>query len=65
MLIKLLINIKELKKSYYYYGTISFEETNLKDTIPIETLEKMFKDAENLLNFKDGVTAANSNGGRI
>ena len=46
-------------------GTMSFQETNLEDTIPIETIEKMFKDAENLLNFKDGVTTANSNGGRI
>lgn len=45
-------------------GTISFEETNLEDTITIETLEKKIH-AENLLNFKDGVTAAISNGGRI
>ena len=45
-------------------GTISFEDTNLEDTIPIETLEKKIH-AENLLNFKDGVTAAISNSGRI
>ena len=44
---------------------ISLEELKFEEMIPRETLEKMFKDAERLLNVRDGVTTAASNDDRI
>ena len=44
---------------------ISFEELKLEEMIPRQTLEKMFKDAESLLNVRDGVTTAASNDDRV
>ena len=40
---------------------ISFEELKLEEMIPRQTLEKMFEDAESLLNVRDGFTTAASN----
>ena len=40
---------------------ISFEELKLEEMIQRQTLEKMFEDAESLLNVRDGFTTAASN----
>ena len=60
---------KTLKKHWVSLATqkklpISFEELKL-EMIPRETLEKMFKDAESLLNVGDDVTTAVSNDDRV
>lgn len=44
---------------------IFFVELKLEEIIPRETLEKIFKHTEHLLNFIDSVAAAASNGKRI
>ena len=44
---------------------ISFEELKFEEMTPRETLEKMFKDGESLLNVSDSVTTAASNEDRV
>ena len=44
---------------------ISFEELKLEDIIPRETLQNIFKEAENLLNMENGVTTAATNDDRV
>lgn len=44
---------------------ISFEELNLSGVIPNETLRNIFKEAENLINMKDGITSAATNDARV